>query len=273
MPLRFEHRAELTLPVDLAGITPEWARDQRLEEIERREVLVGNHRMPLAELFAVSGDPSDAEIDLVGDLSRVHAIGAGMTSGTIRVEGDVGRQLGAEMSGGKIHVMGHAGDWLGREMRGGRIHVAGNAGDFAGGSPAAARRGMSGGELLIAGNAGDEVGRAMRRGLIVVGGAAGDSLGLNMVAGTALVFGRCGPRPGLGMRRGTIGLFTAPAELPLTFRRANRWRPQFMRLLLNYVCRIGMTGADQFLDSEYLSYHGDLLRLGKGEILVREMIS
>jgi formylmethanofuran dehydrogenase subunit C len=272
MPLLLEYRADSQLPLDLAGFTPDWARQRPLDEIKRHEVFLGNQRMPLAELFAISGDPASGEIQFKGDLSRVHAIGAGMTIGTIRVEGNVGRNAGAEMSGGRLHVAGNAGDWLGRRMRGGRIHIEGNAGDFAGGTPGAGPHGMSGGELLIAGNAGNEIGRAMRRGSIVVGGAAGDSLGSNLLAGTILVFGRCGPSPGIGMRRGTIGLFTPPVEMPLTFRAANRWRPQFMRLLLNYIGQVGIEAAAQFIDSEYLSFHGDLLALGKGEILVRECV-
>jgi hypothetical protein len=43
-----------------------------------------------------------------------------------------------------------------------------------------------------------------------------------------------------------------------------------MRLLLNYLETVGLSVARQYLDSDYRSYHGDLLALGKGEILVRE---
>jgi formylmethanofuran dehydrogenase subunit C len=272
MPLLLEYRADSQLPLDLSGFTPDWAGQRRLDEIKRHEVFLGNQRMPLAELFAISGDPASGEVHFKGELAHVHAIGARMGIGTIHVEGNVGRNAGAEMSGGQLHVTGNAGDWLGRKMCGGTIHIEGNVGDFAGGTPGPARRGMSGGELLIAGNAGHEIGRAMRRGLIVVGGDAGDSLGLNLLAGTILVFGRCGPSPGIGMRRGTVGLFTPPVEMPLTFRPANRWQPQFMRLLLNYVGQVGIKAAAQFIDSKYLSFHGDLLALGKGEILVREVV-
>jgi formylmethanofuran dehydrogenase subunit C len=269
MPLRLEYRAETPLPVDLAGLTPEWVSGRPLAEIERWAARVGNLEVPLAELFVTSGDPGDSEIHFVGDLSHVHSVGAAMIGGAIRVEGGVGRHAGTGMTGGLLEITGNAGDGVGCEMHGGRIHVHGDAGDFAGGALAGARRGMTGGELFIDGAAGSEVGRAMRRGLIVVGGAAGDSVGLNLIAGTILVFGSCGPRPAIGMRRGTIGLFTAPAGIPLTFRPANRQRPQFMRLLLNYVGRAGVSPATQFLDAEFDSFGGDLLALGKGEILVK----
>jgi formylmethanofuran dehydrogenase subunit C len=269
MSLQLMFRATTRLPIDLGGLTPEWARDKRLAEIERWQAQVGRDRVPLAELFAVRGDPADGQIELTGDMPNVHSICAGMAEGIARVEGNVGRHAGAEMCGGQLVVTGSAGDWLGREMHGGRIQVHGAAGDFAGGTPGGTPRGVTGGEIFIDGSAGMEIGRAMRRGLIVVGGAAGDSVGLNLLAGTILVFGPSGPRPGIGMRRGTIGLFTESAEIPLTFRRASRGRPQFMRLLLNYLRQAGLSAAVPFLDSEYVSYDGDLLSLGRGEILVR----
>ena len=73
----------------------------------------------------------------------------------------------------------------------------------------------------------------MRRGTLAVGGSCGDAAGFSMIAGTILVFGACGIRIGAGMRRGTIGLFgpDPPRMLP-TFRKAGRFRPLFLRLLL-----------------------------------------
>ena len=268
MPLRLDYRVETPLPVDLACLTPDWVCGRPLREIERWATRIGNQEVPLAELFVISGDSGDGEMRFTGDLSHVHSVGSAMTSGVIRIDGSVGRHAGTGMTGGLLEISGNAGDRVGCEMHGGRIHVHGHAGDFAGSALAGARRGMTGGELFIDGAAGSEVGHAMRRGLIVVGGAAGDSVGLNLIAGTILVLGPCGPRPGIGMRRGTIGLFTSAVEIPLTFRPANRQRPQFMRLLLSYVGRAGVSSATQFLDAEFDSFGGDLLALGKGEILV-----
>jgi formylmethanofuran dehydrogenase subunit C len=269
MPVRLDFRAATHLPVDLGGLTPEWVCGKTVGEIERWSASVANETVPLAELFDVTGDIDDTEIHIAGELSHVAAIGAGMTTGIIRVEGNVGDRAGVGMSGGLLEIASNAGDRVGCEMRGGRIHVHGNVGDFAGAALPGARRGMTGGELFIDGAAGFEAGRAMRRGLIVIGGAAGDSVGLNLVAGTILVLGRCGPRPGVGMRRGTIALFAPPAEIPLTFRQANRQQPQFMRLLLNYVRQAGISIPDELLNAEYQSFGGDLLALGKGEVLVK----
>jgi formylmethanofuran dehydrogenase subunit C len=238
-------------------------------EIERWPISVANEFVPLAEIFVVSGDPSDMNIIIQGDIPNARAIGGTMSDGTIRVEGSVGRHAGAVMSGGELIISGDAGDWLGREMKGGRIRVSGNAGDFVAASLPGERRGMTGGEIFIDGNAGDEIGRRMRRGLIVVGGSAGDSVGLHILAGSILVFGRCGPRPGIGMRRGTIGLFGEPPELPLSFRESGRSSPVFMRLLIKHLGQAGFNHAEPLLDSAFTSFDGDLLSLGKGEILVR----
>jgi formylmethanofuran dehydrogenase subunit C len=268
MALRLQYRNASQPPIDLAGLTPDWVCAKSLREIQDWSVPVGNQAVALAELFDVAGDSGDGEIHLAGDLSNVDSIGAAMKDGIMRVEGSVGNCAGAGMAGGLLEIAGSAGDRLGCEMRGGRIHVHGDAGDYAGGALAGARRGMTGGELFIDGAAGNEIGRAMRRGLIVVGGAAGDSVGLNLIAGTIFVLGRCGPRPGVGMRRGTIAVFSPPVDIPLTFRPAVRQRPQFMRLLLNYLRQNGVPSAGDFLKAEFDSFGGDLLALGKGEILV-----
>ena len=92
---------------------PERLREKALAEIERLEIHHGNRTIPLAELFIVSGDPSDGRIDFEGDLSGVHFIGHGMTGGEIHVHGNAGRHLGGQMSGGTIRVEGNAGDWVG----------------------------------------------------------------------------------------------------------------------------------------------------------------
>ena len=218
MPLRFTYLQSHAVPVELKGFTPDSLGMLKLAEIERLAAFVGNQKVPLAELFRVEGDPADQKIELSGDLSGVHWIGAKMTGGTIRVEGPVGRHLGSEMQGGSIHASGDAGDWAGGEMHGGLIHIRGSAGNLVGAAYRGSRRGMTGGTLLVDGTVGNEIGHSMRRGLIAVGGC-GDFAGINMIAGTILVFGEAGFRTGAGMRRGTIGLLgrpsaANPADLP-----------------------------------------------------------
>jgi formylmethanofuran dehydrogenase subunit C len=270
MSLTLNYNAETSVPVEIEGVTPDRLQGKTLAEIERLEVFHGNRRLPLAELFRVSGDPSDAQIDFEGNLAGVHFIGYGMGEGEIRVHGDAGRHVGGEMTGGWIQVEGDAGDWVGGEMHGGLIHVRGRAGHLIGSAYRGSRQGMTGGTILIGGDVGDEIGSAMRRGFLAVGGSCGDVAGFNMIAGSIFVFGGCGIRTGAGMRRGTIGLFgpDSPKLLP-TFRLACRYRPLFLRLYGRELTRLGFPVDEGLLKGEMLLYRGDLVGPGKGEVLMR----
>src|SRR4051794_17360309 len=99
MPLTLRYRAPASVPVEVEGVTPDRLREKSLAEIERLEVFRGNRKLPLGELFAVAGDPSDARIDFEGDLAGVHFIGYAMADGEIQVHGNAGRHVGGEMTG------------------------------------------------------------------------------------------------------------------------------------------------------------------------------
>ncbi|MEX0586351.1 MAG: formylmethanofuran dehydrogenase subunit C, partial [Pirellulales bacterium] len=170
MTLVVEYRATTSVPVEVEGLTPDFCRQHTLAEIERFEIFQGNRKIPLAEMFAVSGDPSDGRMEFRGELAGVHWIGAKMTTGTVHVAGNVGRHVGSEMTGGEIRVEGDVGDWLGGEMKGGKIHVRGRAGHLVGAAYRGSRRGMTGGTILVEKEAGNEIGHTMRRGLIAIGG-------------------------------------------------------------------------------------------------------
>jgi formylmethanofuran dehydrogenase subunit C len=271
MALSLRQSARTSLPVSVEGVIPERLRDKSIGEIERREILHGNRRIPLAELFRVSGDPSDGRIDFEGEPLRCHHIGRRMSGGEIVVHGDAGHHPGAEMSGGKIRLEGNAGDWLGAEMKGGLIEVSGSADRRIGSAYPGSRRGMTDGTILVRGDAGDDVGTSMRRGLVAVGGGCGDGVGSGMIAGTILVLGSCGEHIGAEMRRGTIGIFGAdPTRLLLTFRRAGQFRPLFLRLIARELARLGFPLPPGLCEDELTLYHGDLLSLGKGEIWLRD---
>jgi len=271
MPLRLVYKAQTSVPVEVEGLTPNVIRDKPLADIERFEIFHGNEKLSLAEYFSVSGSPADGCIEFQGNLSGVHWIGAGMTEGTVRVEGDAGRHVGSEMTGGEIHVAGNAGDWVGGEMHGGLVHVRGSAGHLIGSAYRGSARGMTGGTILIHGDVGNEIGHTMRRGLLAVGGGSGDFVGLNMIAGTILVFGSAGIRAGAGMRRGTIGLFgREPPKLLPTFRAGSRDKPLVLQLLFRLLRALDFPVDDTLLDSEYRMYHGDMVALGRGELLMPE---
>lgn len=274
MALQLSYHGETPVPVEVEGFTPDWACDKSLADIERFEIFHGNRKIPLAEMFSVTGDASDKRFDFEGNLSGVHWIGAHMTSGQIHIHGPAGRHVGSEMRGGEIHVEGDARGWVGAEMRGGLIHVRGNASHLVGAAYRGSSKGMTGGTILVDGNAGNEIGLTMRRGLIAIGGSAGDMLGFNMIAGTVLIFGECGIRPGAGMRRGTLGLFgpNPPPLLP-SFRYATTYQPQIVRILLRELRTKGFRVDDSLLDSEFDRYCGDFVALGKGEVLLRHLAS
>lgn len=271
MALELHYFGDTPIPVEVEGVTPDAVRGRSLAEIEKLPIYHGNQQLPLAEMFRVAGDPADARIDFFGQLAGVHWIGAKMTAGAVHVHGPAGRHVGSEMRGGTIDVAGDAGDWVGGELHGGRIRVRGRAGHLIGAAYRGSRRGMTGGEILIDGPCGNEIGHTMRRGLIAVGGA-GDFPGVNLIAGSIFIFGPCGIRPAAGMRRGTVALLgeAAPSLLP-TFRRDGIVQPVFMRVYLLALARQGYPFADDLLDAEYESYSGDLVEVGRGEILLRHV--
>jgi formylmethanofuran dehydrogenase subunit C len=270
MALQLHYREKTNVPVEVEGVSPDRVAHMSCKEIERIRIFVGNTQVPLAELFDISGDPSDQQLDWHGDLSGVHWIGARMVSGSVRIHGSVGRHMGSEMSGGQIDVEGDAGDWVGAELKGGMIRIRGSAGHLVGGAYRGSRRGMTGGTIVIDGNVGNEIGHSMRRGLLVVRGAAGDLIGFNMLAGTILVLGTTGIRHGAGMKRGTLGLLgrERPSLLP-SFRYACRTHPLFLRLVFKHLDRCGFLVDNDLAVAEVDTYHGDLLEGGRGEILLR----
>lgn len=270
MTLKLTYLGETRVPVEVEGLTPDWACDKSVAEIERFEIFHGNRPIPLAEMFRVTGDASDKHFEFEGNLSGVHWIGAGMQSGRIDIQGPAGRHVGSEMRGGEIIVQGDCRGWTGAEMHGGFIHVHGNAGHLVGAAYRGSVKGMTGGTILVDGNAGNEIGLTMRRGLIAIGGNTGDVIGFNMIAGTILVFGDSGIRHGAGMRRGTIGLL-GPNRAPLlpTFKFAATHHTPIMSILLRDVRAKGLKFDESLLSADFDFYRGDLVTVGRGEIIFR----
>jgi formylmethanofuran dehydrogenase subunit C len=268
--LILKYHSATSVPVEAECIRPDHLAGKTVAEISALPLQHGNAQAPLAEFFDVSGDAADHNIAIEGDCSRVKWLGAGMTGGRLTIHGNAGMHLGAEMTGGEIQLHGNAGDWVGAEMRGGRIHVHGHAGHLVGGAYRGSRSGMRGGVILVEGNAGNEIGGTMRRGFIAIGGDAGDFVAVSLIAGTVFVFGKAGIRTGAGMKRGTIAFFgERPALLP-TFRFDCSYRPVFMRLYLRQLQSWAFPVARELLDDRYERFSGDLVALGKGEILQRE---
>ena len=247
-------------------ITPDRLAGQGAADVERLAVMHGSESRAVGDFFSVSGR-CDGTINLQGDdLGRVKFIGAGMSRGTIRVEGGIGEHLGAGMSGGEILIEGNATDWVGPEMSGGRIEIHGNAGHMTGSAYRGAAMGMTGGEIIIHGNVRNETGNAMRGGLIAVSGNSGDFTGVNMLSGSIFVLGELGIRTGAGMKRGSIVSMRDAALLP-TFSYSCTYLPGYMTLYLLHLSRVFAIG-EEYLQGSYKRYSGDSVELNRGEILL-----
>lgn len=240
-------RAALERPLTGEALTTDRFAGAGAKEIADFPVWYGGQLAHLGDFFAVQGERA-TRLRLVGDLTRVQGLGAGMTSGELVVEGSVGRDAGVGMSGGVIDIRG-------------------DAGDNVGGAAPGASRGMTGGEIVVRGRAGAEAGSSLRRGLIVIGGDAGERAGQRMIAGSIVLFGSAGPGAGRWTKRGTI-VAVQPIERPATFRYACTYRPPHISVTFRYLRkRYGLSIADRYVLGRYERYSGDLAELGKGEIL------
>lgn len=256
-----------SLPIEASCIVPDRFADLSERQVTGLPLLVGNEQVELGTLFRVRGAGSE-KIRIEGDVARVKYIGAGMTRGSILVEGSVGMHAGARLRGGTFEVRGDADAWAGAEMSGGLLRIGGNAGDHAGAAYPGSRRGMTGGLLLVDGRAGSELGAVLRRGVIAVRGRAGDYAGFNMIAGSIILCGGADRRSGAGMKRGSIMSFE-PLDLPPTFRYACTYRPEYAAVFFRHLGeRYGFTPPDRHADGRFTRYSGDLTELGKGEVLI-----
>ncbi len=253
-------------PLEAECITPQRLSGLSQHGIENLDVMHGNRKVKVGDFFRVSG-AGDGDVHLQGDLSLVKLIGAGMSAGSITIDGDVGMHLGCEMSGGEIVVHGNASDWVGPEMRGGRIVIEGDAGHLVGSAYRGQASGINGGEILIHGSVRNETGAGMRRGLIAVGGDARDFTGVNMLAGTIIVFGELGIRAGAGMKRGSI-VSLHKAEILPTFEFACTYNPLFLRLYLSHLRDLGFPVEDAHVHGKYQRWCGDGVEFNRGEILL-----
>jgi formylmethanofuran dehydrogenase subunit C len=254
------------VPLEADVISPDRLAGQSAAAIARLEVYHGNQPAQLGDFFTVGGD-GDEDVHVEGDLRRVKLLGFGMSHGRLTVHGSVGMHVGAAMRGGALVVEGDAGDWAGAEMAGGSLRIHGRAGHMLGSGYRGSAAGMTGGEIVVDGDAGNEIGGAMRRGLIAIGGRAGDFAGVNMIAGTIVVIGELGQRPGAGLKRGTI-LSLHDAHLLPTYRYDCTYRPDFVRLYLRALSAAGLPIPPEAIGGRYRRYSGDLVALGKGEVLL-----
>jgi formylmethanofuran dehydrogenase subunit C len=228
-------------------LAPAWTTLEAKSLAERPVYLERDGRVPLGDLFDISGE-ANGRIRFQGDLESADRLGAGLSTGLVTVEGGVGGEPGLGMSGGALVIEG-------------------NAGPRAGAAPLGQKRGMTGGELIIRGAAGPEAGAGMRRGVLVIEHAAGERTGLGMIAGNIVLFGKAGRDTGLWSKRGSVvalGQITPPA----TYAYACTYHPIHLRLLFARLrTAYGLQVRRRHMTGLYRRYSGDLSEIGKGEIL------
>lgn len=250
--------------LDLAPLTPDNLAGMSEGDIARIELQTTRERVCAGDVFKIAkGDAAQIRFD--GGSERFDRVGAGMSSGEIHVDGDVGVQAGRLMRGGRLTITGHAGPWAASGMKGGTIEIAGNAGDRLGGPLAGEIAGMRGGVVIVRGNAGARAGDKLRRGMIVVEGTAGAQAGSRMIAGTLIVGGRAGPLPGYLMARGTLVLAAGCEALSPTFADCGVHDLVANMLMADFVKPHSPEIAVQ-LRRPWRRLLGDMASVGKGEI-------
>lgn len=260
-------RAPPPLAVDCSALDPDRLAGLSLEAIGALALPMGKGSVAVGELFELDREAGEGVV-VRHACDRLDRLAAGMSGGTLRVEGDVGAWLAAGMTGGSVTVSGSAGAFAASGMAAGTLHVRGDVGDFLGAARAGDKQGMLGGQVVVGGRAGDRVGDHMRRGMLLIGGDAGDYCGARMLAGTIVVRGRTGALTGFGMKRGTLLLAGRP-DLPATFNDCGTHELMFLRLFARHLIAAGGAAAAFAPAGERVRrWVGDLGNGGQGEILV-----
>lgn len=253
--------------VDLSALIPEQLRGKSVQEIAALPINTTRAGLKVGDLFNLREGDRD-EIVFDGGGERMDRIGAGMSSGSIRVGGEVGVEAGRRMTGGSLFIDGDAGPFAGSGMRGGKLTIDGNVGERLGGPLAGETEGVTGGVLRVLGDAGPRAGDRMRRGFILIEGAAGECVGSRMIAGTIAIGGVAGPLPGYLMNRGTILIAGGVERIGSTFLDCGQFELVAARLLATFVAGDSPVLGQAFR-GPLRRYAGDLAALGKGEILAR----
>ncbi|MGC4025979.1 MAG: formylmethanofuran dehydrogenase subunit C [Mesorhizobium sp.] len=264
--LTFTLRQEPPQRLDLSRLAPDVLAGLSKPEIEKIEIGTTKYGSRVGDIFRLKGRDA-ANIVFEGGSARFDGVGTGMTSGSVRIVGEVGAQAGRLMRGGSLVIEGDAGPFVASCMSGGRLEVLGNAGDRLGCPLAGEMAGMKGGVVIVRGKVGERAADRMRRGLIAVGKGCGDYAGSRMIAGTLVVLGKAGAMPGYLMRRGTIVLGKMPVELSPGFVETGAPEIAFVGLLDRYLMDERII-ATPVLSRAPRRWGGDNAVLGLGEILV-----
>lgn len=252
--------------ISLANIVPSTVSGKSANDITQLTVSAGAQSVTLGDLFSISGEAGDT-IVIAGGSDKLDDVGAGMKSGAIIVEGDIGGYGGRRMSGGRLEVKGNAGPYLASRLSDGLVTVSGSAGDFVGGIKAGEKFGMTGGIVIVDGNIGARAGDRMRRGTIIARGKFGPHAGSRMMGGTLWTETGFGPEPGPLLRRGTLIGPSVDNILP-TFVDGGKHDLGVLSILSKHMADILGALAPQPLPRTVRKLSGDMATIGKGELLL-----
>jgi formylmethanofuran dehydrogenase subunit C len=262
--LTFSLRGVPPQRVDLSCLTPAALNGKSPSEINALPIQTTRRALTVGELFDVQWGDLD-EIVFEGGSERLDRVGAGLTSGAIRIVGEAGVEVGRGMINGCVRIEGSVGPFSGSGMRGGMLEITGDAGERLGGPLAGETEGMNGGVIHVLGGAGPRAGDRLRRGFILIEGAVADYAGSRMIAGTMAIGGKAGAFPGYLMNRGTILLSDGATEMSPTFRDCGTFELVVARLLASHVEPISVRLGAAFR-TPLRRFAGDLATLGMGEI-------
>jgi formylmethanofuran dehydrogenase subunit C len=261
-------KVEYKVPIEAECISPDAFSGLSSAEVGKLEILWGNKKKDLGEVFSVEDGPGKpSQIVLDGDAAPIKHLGAKMSKGKLVIKGNAGMHLGRQMTGGEIIVEGDAAGWLGAEMKGGLIRVEGSAGDLVGSAYRGSKTGMKGGAIVIKGDAGSETGELMSGGSIGIVGSVGTFAGTLMSGGLIACLGSVGERAGAGMTNGTVLTLKRPKLLP-TFKFTRVYNPKLLRPRLEELKKGGFPIGKKQIEGLYERYEGDLASEGKGRVIV-----
>jgi formylmethanofuran dehydrogenase subunit C len=124
-------RAPLIEPLRVEGLTADRVAGLSECEIAALPAWLGARKARLGDFFDVKGERSD-RVRVVGALSNVHGVAAGMAGGELVIDGDGGRDVARRMTGGLVVVGGDVGADAARAMIAGTLVVFGRTGAGAG---------------------------------------------------------------------------------------------------------------------------------------------
>jgi formylmethanofuran dehydrogenase subunit C len=273
MGILLELKATPDISIEADCVTPSITA-MKPDEISRLKLWQGRIQIDLGEFFSVKEIATEApdELHVEGDLTKVKSLGRDTSSGRMIVRGSCGMHTCEGMKGGYVEIHGDVANWCFCAMQGGTAKIYGNAGAFLSAAFPGDVRGMKGGAIWVKGDVGTRAVERMRKGLVVVCGVIGELAATEMIAGTVVSLGHLKERAGGSMKRGTILVMGTHDALLPGFEQACTYSPTFVGLLGRELERIGFVGdASSFTDAPagFTRWCGDLVSIGKGEILIR----